>query len=276
MSYVSIFLVQQFVGVNIIQGQHDIPGQSVQQNNDSPSIYTQPPRRSVLLIILTENQLNAYSVSDKAAQALPFGEVFNVSALRSTLQLPLLEWRDVKHLPSLSVAKPTTGDLEQIGCWSTSKNTDQHPWSSERMLHHLHLDAAYTRVPLTTRTNPKNPGDDFVILPELLPYIFPTGLVKINEKVFKVSKANISSPPDQHLACFDLLYYTSSTRKQFEWEQVWSPMWRFVGRHVQFTDRLQSLAKEYIARALNCDSTDDMPPVSVTWTNLYRLPDALF
>ena len=71
-----------------------------------------------------------------------------------------------------------------------------------------------------------------------------------------------SLPPDEHLSCFDHLYFTTSSDKLFEWEAPWSPAWNLIGKHVRFNDELVDITKGYLSRAFNI-SEGEIPPVSL-------------
>jgi hypothetical protein len=73
--------------------------------------------------------------------------------------------------------------------------------------------------------------------------------------------------PDERLACFDMLFYTSTGVKQFEFEERWSPVWNSVGTHFRFQEDLVEHAKVYIRRAFGIDEGGEVPPVS-TLTNV--------
>jgi len=45
------------------------------------------------------------------ADSVPFGEVFDLPRLRTSLSRPVLEWREVKD--------PDYSDTEILGCWNT-------------------------------------------------------------------------------------------------------------------------------------------------------------
>lgn len=67
-------------------------------------------------------------------------------------------------------------------------------------------------------------------------------------------------PPDQHMACFDQLYFVSG-RADYEYEQDVNPMWNLVGVHVRFTTRMNDLANGYIRRVFGVHVNTRVPPV---------------
>lgn len=90
----------------------------------------------------------------------------------------------------------------------------------------------------------------------------------------------VSLPPDEHLLCYDYLYYVCAHQvrfllpslgwsisndaltQPFEFEYDFSPAWRYVAQYMHFTPRLEHLADEYVRRALGItDGDEDTPPV---------------
>ncbi|KAI0001684.1 hypothetical protein BJV77DRAFT_1063103 [Russula vinacea] len=66
-------------------------------------------------------------------------------------------------------------------------------------------------------------------------------------------------PPDEHLACFDYLYYVCA-HTSFEYETDMSPAWRFVVKNFRWTNHLQSIADGYLRRILNVPDDEPIPP----------------
>jgi len=66
-------------------------------------------------------------------------------------------------------------------------------------------------------------------------------------------------PPDDHLICWDLLYFVAA-QDMNEWWHEWSPAWRFVGQYARWNKKLEGIARAYIQRALGVEESDTMPP----------------
>jgi len=66
-------------------------------------------------------------------------------------------------------------------------------------------------------------------------------------------------PPDEHLACFDYLYYVCADTS-FEYGSDLSPAWRFVVKHFRWTHRLQTIGDEYVRRVLQVPHHEPIPP----------------
>ncbi|KAG2083832.1 uncharacterized protein F5147DRAFT_799170 [Suillus discolor] len=71
----------------------------------------------------------------------------------------------------------------------------------------------------------------------------------------------VSLPPDDHVLCFDFLYYISA-HHTWEWELDYSPAWRFVGQHMRWTASMEKIADAHTRRAMNVPATETTPPAS--------------
>lgn len=70
--------------------------------------------------------------------------------------------------------------------------------------------------------------------------------------------------PNFRAPLFELRRLTNTDFVQaFEFENTeYNPAWRFVGRHLHWTDRLLVLAHGYLRHALNIRASEEIPPVS--------------
>jgi hypothetical protein len=209
------------------------------------------------------------------AGILTFGEVFNLTHLRSALRTPVLEWADVKDVaPSSSKDPYSNQNIEQLGCWSTRAPDEPEPIRAENVVHHLGLDVSYTRVPLFTRNNPLHTYDAHTIFHQLSALIYPNNPIASLDSYPHMVPSPLGSdaPPEEQLACFDLLYYLTSGVDEYEWRFAWSPAWRFVGRHVVFNEPLVNLGKEYLRLAIHdgedAGDEEEIPPVSFVVASL--------
>ena len=138
-----------------------------------------------------------------------------------------------------------------------------------QLLNNLKLDVSFTRVPKSTRHSPNDPHEDFVIFSKLVPYIFPQSPIRESFQFMSAAPTGHKLPPDEHLSCFDHLYFTTSSDRKFEWEASWSPAWNLVGKHVRFNDDLVEITKGYLSRAFNLSEGEITPPVSPYSKYLY-------
>jgi hypothetical protein len=180
--------------------------------------------------------------------------------------MDILDWRDVKDLPSRYSSDPySTPEVEQLGCWTTIKESSKSPVTAGNTVHHIGLDVSYTRVPSFARLSTATPilEEMHVVFPHLAALIYPRNPFVDPEKttVLTQSPEGHAFPPDAHLACFDSLYYASSGVKAFEWEQSWSPAWHTIGKNLRFTQAVEDVAYSYMVRAFGLADREQLPYV---------------
>jgi len=65
--------------------------------------------------------------------------------------------------------------------------------------------------------------------------------------------------PDEHLLCFDYLYFTSTHKRgEFWWED--SPIWNAIGTHLHFSTRILELSTSYLLKTFSLSPSEDLPP----------------
>ncbi|KIO21681.1 hypothetical protein M407DRAFT_80126 [Tulasnella calospora MUT 4182] len=176
----------------------------------------------------------------------PFGDFFDVPRLRSTLEHPVIEWRDLKN--------ETSTKHDVIGCWSLFATTEGRPRGS-RLHNTLGMDVSHTKVPDNTML--LNQHVSFWGLAKLG---FPQGRQEALQGTtpFPSYRYKKSMTPDETFMCFDMLYYVSAFNP-FEWETDYSPAWRFVGRHLHFHPNMIKLAETYIRKAFGLFEVEPIP-----------------
>ncbi|KAJ2912672.1 hypothetical protein MD484_g7736, partial [Candolleomyces efflorescens] len=168
------------------------------------------------------------------AGMIPFGEIFNLTNLRANLRTPVLEWTDVKLLkPNASVQDENIGDdptLERLGCWSTRKRTSLSPTWVGHAENLLKLDISFTRVPDFAYFNETDQEDFHTKFSSLAALTWPKHPhpSALNRPLMAKSRFGARLPPEDHLACFDLLYFVSTGVKRYEFENRWSPVWNTI------------------------------------------------
>ena len=201
-----------------------------------------------------------------SAGIIPFGDIFDLADLRKQLRIPILEWRDVKKLPSRYSKDPyVTSVIEPLGCWTTRKENEGEPIRAENVVHHLGVDASFTRVPTRTRYQPENIDDPHVVFSELAALVHPRDPIVLPETL----QALAPSPgghwrrPEKHLSCFDTMYFVTSGVRPFEWRYSWSPVWMTVGRRLRFTKAMKYLGRNYLATVFGPAGQweEKLPPV---------------
>ncbi|KAJ7654723.1 hypothetical protein B0H17DRAFT_956880 [Mycena rosella] len=187
------------------------------------------------------------------APALHFGEVFDLPRLRRALGKPVLEWREVKQ--------PNSPILDDIGCWNIwesvqyRENAPRHsnvPWK-------LNLDISYTKTPYWIKMIPNFEHDQFSTFWSLAALAFPAARAANLVTPLPSPQHRLSLPPDEHLLCYDFLYYVAA-QEPFEIGLDYSPAWRYVGQYMRWTAALEHLAETYVRKALRVDAHDPIPP----------------
>jgi len=184
---------------------------------------------------------------------IPFGEVFDVPRLRKELGKPVLEWREVKNHNSTFV--------DDIGCWNTWEAVqyrEAYPRRS-RIPDDLNLDISYTKAPDWIKMTPGYEHDQHVTFWSLATLAFPTTRAANLVPPLPSPKHNLSLPPDEHLLCYDYLYYVSA-HQPFEMEYDYSPAWRYVGQYMHWTPALEKLANDYVRQAVGTHENGPIPP----------------
>jgi hypothetical protein len=216
-----------------------------------------------LYIVFTISSLIYQNHKAHSAGALPFSRIFNLTRARKEIHKPLLEWSDVKDLPSTtSVQSPPDSEREALGCFSARPDYDPRPNRVRAVVDHLRFDIAYSRAPTEARLDPSNKREDFLVFSKLASYIFPRRPRPPPNGHFEFMEASPLGqklPPDEQMTCFDYLYFITSSSVAFEWEHSWSPSWVQVAKYLRFTDDLVEIVEGYLRRVF--ESGDDIPPV---------------
>ncbi|KAK7063789.1 lysophospholipase NTE1 [Favolaschia claudopus] len=184
---------------------------------------------------------------------LPFGDVFDLPRFRQALELPVLEWREVKEADSKVV--------DDVGCWNVWESV-QYKEKSPRysnVPHTLGLDISFTKTPEWIKMIPKYEHDQHSSFWSLATLAFPQTRNANIVPALPSAQHHLSLPPDEQLLCFDFLYYVAAHRP-FEIGKDYSPAWRYVGQHMRWTAALEQLADEYIRHTLKVDPEDSIPP----------------
>jgi len=126
-------------------------------------------------------------------------------------------------------------------------------------------DVSYTRVPPTAKLHDTSSEDMHSSLFELSRLLLPDGrniALSRPESAPEVSnELKQSTPPDNHFACFDVLYYASA-HTSFEMFHDYSPTWRFVGQYLRFSQKAEDIAMGLVKHAFGLGSDQKMVPVS--------------
>ncbi|KAG2339449.1 hypothetical protein BDR05DRAFT_968039 [Suillus weaverae] len=195
---------------------------------------------------------------DPSAPPFVFGEVIDVPRLSQSIGIHLLQWHEVKD--------PESQVLDDLGCWSVWETVQQHieipePRKSPS-LNLLKLDVSWTRTPawveLTSLSKQHNHASFWSLASLGFPEARASSLA-LSPTNHPSPQHQVSLPPDDHLLCFDFLYYISA-HHTWEWELDYSPAWRFVGQHMRWTASMEMLADAHARRAMNVSLNEPTPP----------------
>jgi len=187
-----------------------------------------------------------------------FGEVFDVPRLSQAIGIHLLEWHEVKD--------PESQVLDDIGCWTVWETVQYHIAIPEprhsASIDQLKLDISWTQTPAWVELSSPSRQDNHASFWSLASLGFPetrSDSLASSLNNHPSPSHHVSLPPDDHLLCFDLLYFVSA-RHTWEWELDYSPAWRFVGQHMRWTAKIESLADAYARRAMKVPVNAPTPP----------------
>jgi len=181
-----------------------------------------------------------------------FSDVFDIEYLSKSIGIPVLEWHEVKN---------SSEEIEDIGCWSVWQAVQVRE-SKPRITNALSLqglDISFTAGPTSLQKFPGNPHDPSAHFWSVASLLYSPDRENSLRDPQPSEVHGAVLPPDDHLACFDYLYYICAY-SSFEFESDISPAWRFVAKHFRWTNRLQSLGDEYLRRIFQVPDNEPIPP----------------
>lgn len=199
--------------------------------------------------------------------------------------MPILEWRDLKILPTRDDLDPypfqpdsTEYPSEPIGCWSTQPALVSGPSRSDNVVYHIGLDVSYHRIPFNTRYQPSNdPNEHHLVFSNLAALIYRSSAFSPSDiapswvpppdperEPWRFDDIGVSPQghhrlPEAHLSCFDRFYYATSGADLYEWRFGFSPAWRVVGKWLRFSQMMHETTKEYLDALFG----NEVTPVSI-------------
>ncbi|KAJ7088883.1 hypothetical protein B0H15DRAFT_939266 [Mycena belliarum] len=187
---------------------------------------------------------------------IDFGQVFDVPRLSEALGKPVLEWWEVKD--------PTSKAVDPLGCWNVwqavnKNNPGPHFNTAPRR---LKLDISYTIAPRSIKLFPSLEHDTHMTYASLVALAFPAARNRALQSlpppdVSPILKTSLA--PDEHLLCFDNLYWASSADTH-EIQRDFGPAWRFVGQYMHWAPQVEARAHEYLRAAFGLAPGDTIPP----------------
>ncbi|KAF8078913.1 hypothetical protein FPV67DRAFT_1663582 [Lyophyllum atratum] len=188
-----------------------------------------------------------------AVPPIDFGLVFDVPRLRKAINMPILEWHEVKDRSS--------NEIDEVGCWNTWEAVQKNEAYPRRspIPDRLKLDISYTKAPTWIKVIPNFEGDVHSYFWALAALAFPESRAANLVPPLESPKNHVLLPPDEQMLCYDYLYYVCANQP-FEMEFDYSPAWRFVGRYLYWTPTIERLANQYVRRAIGTAEDQPTPP----------------
>ncbi|KAI0031409.1 hypothetical protein K488DRAFT_52104 [Vararia minispora EC-137] len=188
------------------------------------------------------------------APQIPFSDVFDIEYLSEKIGMPVLEFSDVKNMSTASE------EIEEIGCWSVWEAVELREGRPRPVYTEWEqgLSISWTTAPPWVKKIPDYEHDRFARFWDLAVLTYPKGRQE-NLGTPQPSRTGATVHPDEHLVCFDYLYYAcASTSDEFIREH--SPAWRDVLRYFRWAPRMQEIADGYLRRMFGVAETDPIPP----------------
>ncbi|KAJ7746811.1 hypothetical protein DFH07DRAFT_589770 [Mycena maculata] len=184
---------------------------------------------------------------------LDFGEVFDIPRLQEAINLLILQWSQVKD--------PTSRFVDDLGCWNTQNSVWQTSGRHHTPPRSVNLDISYTTAPEWIRypSQLQNPTFPHALFWALASLAFNDTRTWTPQEPDPSPTHHAVLPPDDHLLCYDLLYYAGA-HELFEFNYEISPAWRFVGQHMHWTARIQQIAESYTRETLGIAPHAPIPP----------------
>lgn len=148
-----------------------------------------------------------------------------------------------------------------MGAWSVWEaiKPDDGPRGS-RATSDVNVDISYSKAPNWIRALPESEyRDTYATFWALAALSFNYAREKSKVVPHESDILGVQMPPEDHVACFDYLYYVS-TVMPFEFDADFSPIWREVLRYLRFTERMEDLAEAHVRRALEVADGIETPP----------------
>jgi len=188
---------------------------------------------------------------------IPFSEVFDIPRLSRAINLPIIEWLDVKNFTS------PDAELDAIGCWSVWQSSQFHDpdprgsYSADQVL----LDISYTKSPAWIKLIPNYEHDNHVSFWSLASLSFPeTRLLALRGTTPTPSEErHVYLPPDEQLLCYDYLYY-ACTNQPTEYEFDYGAAWAHVVQHLHWREELEHIAEAVVRRTIGVEAGQPTPP----------------
>ncbi|KAH9857996.1 hypothetical protein C2E23DRAFT_855905 [Lenzites betulinus] len=182
-----------------------------------------------------------------------FGEVFDVPRFNRESGIQIVEWYEVKD--------PESEVVDDLGCWNVweAVQFNEHNPRGSSVPDWLKLDISYTKAPNWVKLIPDYPHDLCSTFWSLARLSFPEERAKNIGSPLPSPVHNASLDPDEHMLCFDYLYYACA-QQSTDLEHDYAPTWRYVLRHLHWTENIEMIAGLYVRQIFGLPVTAELPP----------------
>ncbi|KAL4252409.1 hypothetical protein ABKN59_004871 [Abortiporus biennis] len=177
-------------------------------------------------------------------------EIFDIPRLERALQLPVLEWQQVKDRNS--------SEVDGLGCWNIYQVDDLHaqgPRQSRNVMD-LKLNISYILAPQNVKLIPGFEHDQHSSFWTLAPLAYSESRKKALEYIPHTGSSLL---PDEHLLCYDYLFYVCAD-VPFEYENDDYPVWDIVLKHFRWSSKIEKIGNDYLRHIMNIPDHEDIPP----------------
>ena len=171
------------------------------------------------------------------AAPIPFGEVFDIARFVKESGIQVLEWDEVKD--------PQSEVVDDLGCWNIWEAVQYREHFPRRSSVPGHLgigasrryrylskvlilrpvDVSYTRAPDWIKTIPNYEHDLSTTFWSLARLSFPEERARNLGNTLPSPIHNTTLDPDQHLLCYDYLYYVGAQQVR---SSLFYPAWAYL------------------------------------------------
>ncbi|KAJ7068534.1 hypothetical protein C8F01DRAFT_613161 [Mycena amicta] len=186
---------------------------------------------------------------------LDFGEAFDIPRFTELSGVHVVDWSQVKDSASESV--------DPLGCWNlwqavSTQHTGPHYTKAEEV---LKLDISYTLAPRWIKQYPEMPENEYMRLSSLVALSYPLKHKEtlLNHKPVKSTALGVEIPPDQHLLCYDSLFWACDNEAH-DMIHDYSSAWQQVGQYLHFNPKVERIAREYLRKMFSLTTEQPIAP----------------
>ncbi|KAI0785042.1 hypothetical protein C8Q75DRAFT_723287 [Abortiporus biennis] len=200
----------------------------------------------------------SHILQDGVAPPIAFGEVFDVPRFIQDSGIPMVEWDDVKD--------PDSPVVDDLGCWNIWQAVQYNEPSPRpgALPDWIGLDISWTKAPDWVKLIPNYEHDKCSTFYTMARLAYADDRDNSLGTPTESPIHHATLDPDEQLLCYDFLFYACTLAGTNEWEMDYAPQWRFVGRHLHWTSRIESIAASYVKRVFGLPADEGAVPPYIT------------